>query len=225
MKDLTLIYYTANLVGESFSERVRGHLLSLFPEGIPIVSVSHKPMHFGLNICVAGFEVSIYNIYKQILIGSRLAQTRYVAMCEDDSLYTREHFEHRPADDSFDYNSNRWHIYKSIYFHRPRPGMHTCIAPRKLMIETLEKRFEKFPKLLDEKKGELVGFAEPGRSERRLGLPIVKLTTFNSPTPVLVFDHKGSLGGVRKVKATDHIEKSLDGWGSAQELWDRMVHE
>lgn len=222
MNDLTLLYYTANKVKESFAVKVREHLLSLFPEGIEIISISHKPMDFGKNICVEGFEVSIYNIYKQILMGAKEAKTEYVACCEDDSLYNREHFEHRPAADSFDYNSNRWHIYGGVFFHRPRPGMHTCIAPTKLMIETLETRYKKFPNFLVEAKGELVGFGEPGRSERRLGLPWVKLTTFNTQMPVLVFDHKGSLGGVRKIKDTDTVVTELPDWGKAVDLWQMI---
>lgn len=223
MNDLTVLYYTANLVDDVFASNIRKHLLSILPVGTPIVSISHKPLDFGENICVAGFEVSIYNIYKQILIGAKTAKTKYVMCAEDDALYTIEHINHRPKDDSFDYNSNRWHIYKSIYFHRPRPGMHTCIANRELMVDTLETRYKKFPNFLCEAKGELVGFGEPGRSEKRLGLPVVKLTTFETPTPVLVFDHRGSMGGVRKVSPTDHVETELKGWGSAISLWEMMT--
>ena len=50
MNDLTLLYYTANKIPETFGQNVRNHLLSLFPEGIPIISVSHKPIDFGKNI-------------------------------------------------------------------------------------------------------------------------------------------------------------------------------
>lgn len=220
MNDLTLLFYTCNKMPEPFAGNIRNHLLSLFPEGIPLISISHKPMDFGKNICVEGFEVSIYNIYRQILMGAKAASTRYVSCVEDDALYCREHFEHRPKDNSFDYNSNRWHINEHFYFWRPRAGMHTCIAPTALMIETLEKRFAKYPTILDDVN--MRGFCEPGRREYMIGLPKVKFTMFQTSIPVLVFNHRGSLGGKRKVKSTDVIVGSHEYWGSASVLWRRM---
>lgn len=220
MNDLTLLFYTCNRMSEPFAGNIRNHLLSLFPEGIPLISISHKPMDFGKNIYVPGLEPSIYFVYRQILIGAKEATTKYVACAEDDAIYCREHFEHRPEDDSFDYNLNRWHINETFYFWRPRAGMHTCIAPTVLVIETLEKRFAKYPTILDESC--MRGFCEPGRREDMIGLPKVKFTMFNTAAPVLVFNHRGSLGGKRKVKNTDVIVSSHEHWGSASELWKRM---
>jgi len=223
MNDLTILYYTCNHVEEPFATNIRKHLLSIMPKDTPIISISHKPIDFGKNICVAGFEVSIYNVYKQILISSREVETRFLACCEDDSIYCPEHFEHRPEDDSFDYNSNRWQIDKDFYFWRPRAGMHTCIAPTKLMVETLEKRFEKYPTLLPRE--QLAGFCEPGRRERRIGLPWVKMTTFKTSIPVLVFNRFGGLGGKRRVKDTDLIVKDHEYWGSAADLWRKFHYD
>ena len=226
MNDLTLLYYTSNRISDFFGNNIRNHLLSLFPEKVPIISVSHKPMDFGENICVDGFEVSIYNIYKQILIGAKAAKTKYVACCEDDALYTREHFEFRPGNNAFAYNLSRWHINRDFYFYRPRAGMHTCIAPTDLMIPTLETRFEKYPNLLDRMECGRIRFAEPGRSEETLELPLVRLKRFETKPPVLVFNHRPSIGGVRRVyfegSRRDILADTLDYWGPAADLWSNM---
>jgi len=44
-------------MSDPFASNIRNHLLSLFPEGVPLISISHKPMDFGDNICVEGLEV------------------------------------------------------------------------------------------------------------------------------------------------------------------------
>jgi hypothetical protein len=218
MTDLTLIYYTANLVEERFAENVRKRLLQF---NLPIISVSHKPLSFGRNICVGDIGVSIYNIYKQVLIGCKEAKTEYVACCEDDALYTLDHFLRRPRN-AFLYNINRWNVNHDAFFHRRRVNMSMCIAPTKMMVDTLCARFDKFPAPLVREKGELIGFGEPGRSEEKLGLPKVKMDTFYSDTPTLVFNHRPSVGGVRKILKNDIVKKELPFWGKAEDLWERM---
>lgn len=220
MRDLTLLYYSACLVEERFANNIRRHLLSLFPASIPIISVTHKPMDFGKNIPVEGFEVSIYNIYKQILLGAEAAETPYVACCEDDAMYNLGHFSYRPPLDTFAYNMNRWVVNPSIFFHRNRANMSMCMAPRDHLVATLRRRFEKFPTLLQ--RDQLVGFGEPGRSEFKLGLPPVKMALFNSEQPTLVFNHRPSVGGVRKLLTNDEIKENLPPWGKASKLWKNM---
>ena len=221
MKDLTLLYYTSNRISDHFRDSIIKRLLALFPDKVPIVSISHKPMDLGENVCVEGLEASNYNIYKQILIGAKVAKTKYVACVEDDALYVREHFEFRPDDDSFAYNVNRWQINRDFYFYRPRANMHTCIVTTDLMIKTLEARYEKYPNILY--KGELIGFGEPGRSEYKLGLPYVNMIKFKTNPPVLVFNHRPSVGGVRRVifegNRADIVADTLDYWGPAADLW------
>ena len=219
MNNLTLIYYTSNQVEERFAGNVRQSLLSF---ELPIISVSQKPLDFGRNICVGDIGVSIYNIYKQVLIGAKSADSEYVACCEDDALYNVEHFSHRPKMDSFSYNLNRWNVNEDLFFHRNRVNMSMCVAPRELMVETLEKRFEKYPHSLIREKGELIGFGEPGRSEAKLGLPEVKMEIFNTSIPTLVFNHRPSVGGVRRLLRKDTVKKELPYWGNANDLWERM---
>lgn len=214
--DITFLYYTANLVPEPFAIRIREHLIGL-ANGIPIISISQKPIDFGKNICVGDIGVNSYNVYKQILIGAKEAKTKYVACCEDDALYNEEHFAYRPPDDVFAYDINRWNINGAGDFaYKNRPVMSMCIANRKLMIDVLETRFKKYPTVdsIGPKHG------EPGRFEKLLDLPIVKLDTFSCSIPSITFNHKDGLGGVRiNVKTT--VQRDLDYWGNGKELWNK----
>jgi len=98
-----------------------------------------------------------------------------------------------------------------------------CVAPRELMIETLEKRFEKFPRVMSrEEMGAAGGFGEPGKFEEKYGLPKVKMTRFSTQIPTLVFNHRPSVGGVRKIMDKDTLRKELLHWGKAEDLWKEM---
>jgi len=199
--------------------RIRRHLYGVVRESrIPIISVSQKPIDFGMNICLGNIGVGIYNIYVQILEAARSARTEYVACCEDDCLYNIHHFRLRPPTDVFAYNVNKWFVNPTYYFHRPRCGMCMCIAPKKLLIETLEERFRMYPtkKSAD---GELHKWGEPGRKERMSGLPRVKLDRYSSYLPTLVINHKGGVGGRRGVGHNDQRAQSIEPWGSAKTLW------
>ena len=87
MKDITIIYITANKLTDSFAKNIRKELLKAAGE-IPIISVSKKPLKFGVKNLVFPGEASIYNEYKETLAGVKEAKTKYVAICEDDSLYS-----------------------------------------------------------------------------------------------------------------------------------------
>ncbi len=62
-----IIYYTDNSLDEEFAKLFRQRLVNAAP-GIPIVSVSQKPIDFGHNICVGEIGRSLHMMWKQILI-------------------------------------------------------------------------------------------------------------------------------------------------------------
>jgi len=225
--DLTIIYYTANRIHDTFAQRIRQHLHQLLDGRVPVISVSQKPIDFGTNICVGediGF--SAWVCYHQILQGARAAATPFIACAEDDSLYTWEHFEKRPAGNHFLYNKNRWIMEDRgdpapRFRWRDRTAMVGCIAPTELMIRTLEQRFEKFPEPIRQTYDpRLVGWGEPGRYEGVLRLPKVGIDFFTSVSPILTFNHKKGLGGLRKSGVNDKIEINLPPWGDAKSLWE-----
>lgn len=241
MSDVTLLYYTANRIGQSFADVVRDELVAVAEE-FPLVVVAQRPVYPSCDwlpdrlttVIVGDIGASIYNVYRQILVGAKAALTTYVACCEDDSLYTAEHFAFRPlSDDTFYYNRNRWVITRKLsddkthrqafYYWRERTQMAQCICHRELLIETLEEKFAKYPippPSTDVAKKS--GWGEPGRYEKNLGLTPRKRAYFDTVAPNVTFNHAESLMGRRKVNDSDEIRKDLPPWGPADDLWNRI---
>jgi hypothetical protein len=217
--ELTILYYTANRIGDEFARRVRAHLAWLADAlDVPVVSVSQQPVELGRNICVGEIGFSTYNVYRQVLAGAEAAETEWVACCEDDTLYTAEHLTARPPADEFWYNTARWWVEpQGVFRWRNRTAMHACVAPRELMVETLRTRFSAYPTPLWSKR-ELRSWGEPGRYEGNLNLPQVKREFFTTTEPIVTFDHKGSLYGLRRWNEDDKLQEHLPPWGSALDL-------
>lgn len=109
--DTTIIYYSANRENEKLRARVRETVLEN-SGGLPIISVSRKPIDFGENICVGEQPVCIANIWRQILVGLRAAQTRFAITVEDDTLYPAEYFRFTPPVENQVYRyDNIWILY------------------------------------------------------------------------------------------------------------------
>lgn len=220
---ITLLYYTSNLISDYFANKVRYDLWrNASGKSIPIISVSQKPIDFGHNICVGDIGISSWNIYYQILTGAKVAKTKYIACCEDDSLYIPEHLAYRPKEDVFAYNVSRWNVNPKIYYYRRRAGMCTCIVATELLIDYLENRIKKYTREEYSHIKHVKYFGEPGRFEDKLGLPPVKLETFETEIPPLTFNHRPSYGGMRAILKTDITKDTLPYWGKAHDLWKRV---
>jgi hypothetical protein len=239
MNDLTVLYYTASRISEKFALSVRLELMTVLfrldLSRVPVVAVSQKPptVRFsGPHICMGEIGASIYNCYRQILIAAKNATTTYVACCEDDTLYSPEHFAYRPALDTFAYDRNRWVITRRLaadgqsreafFYFRERTQMAMCIAPRQLLIDTLEERFAKYPVEVTHEVAKRTGWGEPGRYEKNLGLAPRQLEYFRGAQPCVTFNHGESLMGRRQVQPTDVTCANLPPWGDATALWERV---
>jgi len=155
----------------------------------PIITISRIPMS-GINLIQTESESSS-NIYWQLLRGAKLAETEYIAVAEDDTLYTKEHFHSFRPDGVFAYNLNRWTLYtwgEPIYslknFIRTNAVL---IAPRQLVIEALEERFARYPH--DMKNIPLGMCGELGYFEKELGITLRRAIEFKTIEPVVQFDH------------------------------------
>lgn len=194
--DLTILYYTANVVHKGIEYSV---LRSLKKYGYPIVSVSQEPMDLGKNIVVPK-ERSLENIYRQVLIGAKQAKTKYVALCEDDCLYVPEHFKHRPVK-PFAYNLNRWNLYlkEETFSQRKRPVLSQCIANREELIKCLEEGDRNM---------------EMGREGK------YEYETFETKDPNLVICHKKDTSG-HKIPS-DVTATEIPVWGSVSYWMDKF---
>lgn len=186
MQDLTVIYLTTSLIPQSFANYQRKILLEAIGD-TSLISVSRKPLNFGMNILDDG-EKNISNIYYQMLRAAKVATTEFIAIAEDDTLYPKEHFSFfRPDKDTFAYNMNRLALFTwDTPTYSWRDGKSNCalIAPRKLVISALKERFKKYPNGTPfDKTGEL------GRVEQNLGLKPRKLIEVYTDISIIQFNH------------------------------------
>jgi hypothetical protein len=101
----SLIYYTNNQVDKDIFLAVQKRLLET---GLPIISVSLKPINFGENYVMEG-KSGPYTLVKQIIKALEFSSGKYVFFCEHDVLYPKSHFDFTPLrDDIFYYNSHVW---------------------------------------------------------------------------------------------------------------------
>lgn len=153
MSDLTVIYLTVNKMPSRWEQFHREHLLRAV-EDRPMVVVSAKPMDLGrqnTEYLIQEPPFCSWNVYRQILRGAKLAETKYVAVAEDDTLYPPRHFsDFRPPDDAVAYDMSRWSVFswkgeQAIFSAIRKHGNFTMIGPRKLVIDALEERERKYP--------------------------------------------------------------------------------
>jgi hypothetical protein len=226
MNDLTIIYITANKIDESFAERVRAELKKA-AGNIPIVSVSKKPLNFEVNLCFSG-KASVYNEYKETYLGAREAKTKYIAIAEDDSLYSPAHFAHTPRPDTFEFNISCWGIYTwikpPVYSMKYKRRNHNAlICERDLYVKTMEERFAKYP---DPKNYPTQVFAEPGRYEKQLGVTTHKSDVFTTNPPIIRFSHEEDCYGWKAMgkrkKLGDIQAYDIPYWGRTTDLLARI---
>lgn len=104
----TLLYLTDNSLEPSIADLCRRVLLRE-AGNLPIISVSHKPLDLGHNICIGEIGRSWVSIYRQILAGLEAVKTEWLCLIEHDCLYTSEHLNYQPSDPNiFYYNAHHW---------------------------------------------------------------------------------------------------------------------
>jgi hypothetical protein len=226
MDDLTILYITASEVPNHWLHFQVDCLLSAI-DFTPIISVSRKPMTLGLNI-IDTEPKSYWNIYMQMLRAAELAKTPYVAVAEDDTLYTKGHFcEFRPPMDAVAYDRSRWSLFTwhDLYCMRQRVSNCSLIAPREYLIDALKERRDKWPTFPPQ---ELVGEVGREKVDRRLGVsprncvefysyePIVQL---NHPTGTDVGDYGRNAAGRHMIKKHGQIRAyDIPHWGKATDI-------
>jgi len=141
VSDLTVIYYSSNREGPHFEGRVRRTLRRAI-ENLPVIAVTQKEVNFGRNICIGDVGASLENMLHQIKIGALVAQTRFVALAESDTLYHPSYFAFRPdRDDTFYYTDRFYVLWKAKHriFWPKRRREFSAVVGRKHLIETIEK--------------------------------------------------------------------------------------
>lgn len=224
MSDLTVIYITANMVPAKWVK----YQMEVLKEAIgdaKLLIVSRDAEAMPETTILDTMPKSYSNIYYMLLQGAKLATTPYIAMAEDDVLYTRKHFyTFRPQADEFAYNRNRWSLFtfgEPTYSLRDRISNCSLIAPTKLAIEALTERFTKHPN-----GSKITGELGKERTEKHLGVTIRKRVDFYSLDPIVQFNHDYGTDEVmlshRKrmgwIRAYD-----IPTWGRSEELVKKFI--
>jgi len=172
MADLTVIYLTANRMPKLWVDFHLKHLLAAVGD-YPLITVSMKPMDLGVGETnlIQTSEYGSWNTFCEWNRAAKVAETEFVAIAEDDTLYHPIHFSaFRPKPDEVAYHMGRWtvmswHAEPTFSLIRAMGGF-ACICPREVMISTLDEREAKFPT------GTLRGAGEIGRRDvsRRMGI-------------------------------------------------------
>lgn len=217
MNDLTIIMLTANRVPEKWAAYHKQVLMDAIGD-TPIITVSRKPLSWGTNIIQEG-ELGVNTIYRSILRACLLAETPFIAIVEDDTLYHKSHFLHRPPADSFGYEGHRWGLFTwgvPTYYYKDRISNATLIASRELIISSLEERFAVYPD---------TGVGELGK-EKGMAIDRKNTVMFWSQYAVIYFSHVNSLDPTEqhKSKKMSHVQAyDIPYWGRAEDLVRHFV--
>lgn len=210
--DLTAVYITAEAAPGAFRKATMRRLKAAL-EDIPLVIIKKDP----------SVERSQASIYHQTLKGAKIADTKYIAICEDDVLYSPEHFKFRPQDGHWGYNMNSWNLFtwgEPMFTQKPggRRNLNGLICERELFIEHLNERFALWP---DDSKIDINIFGEPGKYDRQLGTTPYPSQYFHTNPPNVVFSHQANLQfeGLGTRKRVGEIRAlKIPYWGWADEL-------
>lgn len=147
MLDATIIYYTSNKEKPEFEQRIRDNILKV-SGGLPIISVTHKPINFGRNICVGNVGASGFNMFRQVQIACDAATTRYVISTEADCLYPPDYFTFEPKEENICYREKNLYVmpqHRKFFFKKEEGATHAQIVGRKFYLQNLDPLFEGMP--------------------------------------------------------------------------------
>ena len=208
MGDLTCIYYTSNREDGAFEAKIRAKLLEVLGD-IPLISVSQRPMDFGMNICVGDVGVSNQNAHRQFQVGALHAKTKYVCSAEADFLYPREYFDFRPERDDRAYRAdNLYVIWDRGNAHHKSFSEGATVVGRDYLIQTVEESLQGRGMWCNT----LEGIPETPVTFKQTGFE-----RFHNEVPILTFKTRNGMH--MKTPHSKHLRvRELPYWGDVNSL-------
>lgn len=213
----TIIYYTSNREDQGFENRVRENILKNSGD-LPIISISHKPIDFGKNICVGDVGTSGFNMFRQVQIGLLEAKTEFVISAEADCLYPPDYFSFIPPRNDVAYRNSNLYVMpdkRAFFFHKKEGATHAQIVGRDYYLETLNKLFKGAPQWsVEEKNFPKERFKQDDVFD--------EILYWKSENPVFqIKTHKG----MRYYTHSDRTPiESLPYWGDGKKVRDYYLH-
>lgn len=142
-----ILYYTNNKLNMKLA---RGCRKQLEKSGLPITSISTKPLDFGKNIVYGDYgETAGERIARKVLKGLESMTEDIVYFAESDVLYHPDHFKFIPKDrETWYYNGNYWFLRQSDGF-----AIHYNVSPLSGLVvhrESAIKHFRERIKYIEE---------------------------------------------------------------------------
>ena len=225
--DLTVVYVTAGRMPERWL-RWQREVLREAVRGAKIVVVARERVEgFGDEWVEDKGEKSHWNIYHCLLMGARVAETDYVAMAEDDVLYTRGHFwGFRPRLDEVGYDRSRWSLFvwDPIYCLRQRVSNCALVAGREYLIDAIEERERKWPGGAEDR---VTGEVGRWKVERWLGVGRRNCVEWWGREPIVQLNHVDGSDDRQKKGWKKHGEVTaveIPRWGNGRELVERRYY-
>lgn len=204
----SVVYYTDNRLNVRLAKRVQRRIEQ---SGLPIVSVSLKPMpHFGRNVHLT-MQRGVLTMFKQILAGLEASEADFVFFCEHDVLYHPSHFDFLPPrDDTFYYNTNVFRVREDGFAVRTTDCRQTSglCAGRELLLQHYRERVRRV---------EADGFSrrmgfEPGTHRRAERVDDFGSERWESAFPNLDIRHAGALTPSRWSPDQYRNKRYAEGW-------------
>lgn len=233
MESKGIVYYTDNEVDEKIGEKCRKQLLK---SGLPIISVSLKPIDFGEQNIHVTLKRGYRAYFSQILVGLDAISTDIVFLAEHDWLYHPSHFEFTPPKkDVFYYNDNWWRVRSDdgLAINYDTHLLPSICAYREILLEHYSKVVQEI-----DKNGDKYSFIarmgfEPGTHHRVERPTLYKAEGYRSKFPNIDIRHTTNLTkskwkqsefrnqrSCRNWKETDTIE----GWGLVKNNFNNLLN-
>lgn len=214
----TIIYYSSNRENFEFEQKIIEDLLSK-SGGLPIISVTQKPIKLGYNICVGEVGCSYVNEWRQILIGAKQAKTEYLIMAESDFLYPPEYFKFDPKGRNIYRYDSVWVMWlgrKYRYFHKKYYSEGAQLVKRRYFIKQLENYLKKLPEWSTDHFRKYTWNTTPYSNQ--------PYTFFKGSNPCVTF--KTGLGASNAagcLRGPENTSTTLPYWGSINDLKNKYL--
>ena len=224
----SIIYYTDNNIDDEILLRVQSQLVK---SGLPIVSVSLRPINFGENIVLDKLTRSYPTMVTQIVTALEHSNSEIVFFCEHDVLYHPSRFDFTPArKDIYYYNSNIWrwdYPYDRVIRYDRLISLSGLCVYRELALEHYWKRLKRIQLIKAKNDGgepswvRKMGY-EPGtKKKKRGGFSDEDFETWSSKYPDIDIRHKGTFSPPKvTLESFKHLPTGWQEKKASEVLWN-----
>ena len=216
MNSATIIYVSSNMERPEFEERIRNNILEVCG-GLPIISVTQRPIDFGKNICIGDdVGVSGFNMFRQVQIGCQEATTDFVISAESDCVYPPDYFSWVPERQDLCYRNSNLYVmpqHRAWFWLKAEGATHSQIIGREFYLERLNKLFKGAPDWDREVKEK--NFPKERWKEEDI-FPPAQIAYYQTENPVVQIKTSQSM---RHFTHSDRIDRhEIPYWGTGREF-------